>query len=394
LDGLFLALAIGLFSSAAEQERFRAVRTALSLLTLIILLPFLLYLGLGRGLFFYMGLFSPLVLLLRAGDSAYTTSPGLYWSSLLAVHLAGWGILIYTGFRLRRAVTRDNDGRDLLRLSSERNPRAIALGTWQPLKTEATPVEWLVYRRYGVHAGIWALTVVALACNVWIPLVRQARGVPPGAFFLAVASPLGTIAGLVGAAMVAWVASRFFIGTRRSGDLELLLTTPVGAQTVLEDQWRVLKRFFVWPALCLQAPMLPQLLLALSGRHGSAGAGHGVDLLALQALTVANVFFGTAALCWLGLWFGLRARTQAGAIVYTAGLGKGLPTLFALGCSLFSGGPTNARALPQHGILVWWLPQLGALAFYVWLVIAARTSLRAGLAGQPLPTLFETGKSR
>jgi hypothetical protein len=41
LDLLFLALAVGLFSSAAERERFRAVRKSLLILGLIVLIPFL-----------------------------------------------------------------------------------------------------------------------------------------------------------------------------------------------------------------------------------------------------------------------------------------------------------------------------------------------------------------
>src|SRR5580765_5583611 len=45
LDGLFLALVVGLFSSAAEHERFRAVRNALVILVLIVLVPFLAYVG-------------------------------------------------------------------------------------------------------------------------------------------------------------------------------------------------------------------------------------------------------------------------------------------------------------------------------------------------------------
>src|SRR4029077_8052095 len=116
---------------------------------------------------------------------------------------------------------------------------------------------------------------LALACNAWVPLVRQAQGIPTGPFFLAVASPLGTVAGLIGAAMVAWVASRFFVGVRRTGELELLLITPVGAQSVVEDQWRVLKRLFAWPVLCMQAPMLPQFLTGISTLHAGSSLASG-----------------------------------------------------------------------------------------------------------------------
>ena len=264
LDLLFLALVIGLFSSAAERERSRALRRALLLLSLVVVVPFLGYAGWGRGLFFYGGLLSPVVLLIRAGDQPYTTSPWLFWCAFFAVQLLSWGFLVQAGFRLHRAVAIDGglNTERKLRTQEELN-RAVGLGVWQPAKQDVTPVEWLVYRQYGVHAVIWAIGVLALACNAWVPLVRQAQGVSGGPFFLAVASPLGTVSGLIGGAMVAWVASRFFVGVRRTGDLELLLTTPVGAQNIIDDQWKVLKKLFVWPVLCMQAPMLPQFLAGL-----------------------------------------------------------------------------------------------------------------------------------
>jgi hypothetical protein len=257
------------------------------------------------------------------------------------------------------------------------------LGIWQPVKSEASPVEWLVFRQYGVHAGIWALAVLALACNAWVPIVRQAQGIPSGPFFLAVASPLGTVAGLVGATLVAWVASRFFVGVRRSGDLELLLTTPVGARTVVEDQWKVLKRLFVWPVLCMQAPMLPQFLIGLSALHTAAGGATRADLTFLRLLTMANAFIGAAALCWLGLWFGLRARTQAGAIVWAAGLGKAAPSLVALLCSIAAAAPIKPAGAPVGAyVFAWWVPELATTLFYLWLIAFARTNLERDLAGK------------
>jgi hypothetical protein len=389
LDILFLALVVGLFSSAAEHERFRAVRKAMLMLGVLVLVPFFAYVGWGRGLFFYSGLLSPLVLLVRAGDSVYTTSPWPFWLSLLALQAISWMLLFEAGRRLRRAVASDRNlaGR-ASKPTAEAKQRAIGLDVWQPIKEDASPVEWLVYREHGVHAGIWALGVLALACNSWIPLVRQAQGHPSGLFLLAVASPLGTIAGLIGATAVAWVASRFFVGVRQSGDLELLLTTPVGAQTVLDDQWRVLKRVFVWPVLCMQAPMLPQLLIGLSAVDPNLSASVRLSVALLKLVTVLNSFLCASALCWLGLWFGLRARTQAGAIVWTAGLGQGLPSLVTLICSILAASTSSwatRTARPSGYVIGWWLPELLSTVYFLWLIVFARESLRRDLTKRHKP---------
>lgn len=379
LDALFLALVVGLCSSAAERERFRAVRKAVVMLGLFVLVPFFAFVGWGRGAFFYAGLFSPLVLLMRAGDLAYSTSPAPYWASLLAAQLVSWCLLVGAGFRLRRAVASEGDvGRADPPSAPEQVSRAVGLGVWQPVKAEASLVEWLVYRQYGVNAGLWTIGVLALACEAWVPLVRQARGTPSGPFFLAVASPLGTVSGLIGGAVVAWVASRFFVGVRRTGDLELLLTTPVGASSVVADQWRVLKRLFVWPVLCMQAPMLPQFLMGISALRAGSPVAAQPDLTLLKLLTVANTFLGAAALCWLGLWFGLRSRTQAGAIVWTVGLGKGLPSLLSLFCSISGAAmATPLRASISGYVVTWWMPGLMTSVFYLWLIgLAGRNVVR------------------
>lgn len=382
LDALFLALVVGLFSSAVEQERFKAVRKSVILLGSIVLIPFLVYIAWGRGLFFYAGLVSPLILLLRAGDAPYTTSPGLFWASFTVVQGVSWALLAYTASQFRRAVVKDAGGHHVR--APVHNARAVGLGVWQPVKADTPPVEWLVYRQYGIHAGVWALAVLSLACNAWVPVVRRAQGIPSGPFAFAIASPLATVAGLTGAALVAWISSRFFLNVRRSGDLELLLTTPVGAEATVRDQWRVLKRLFVWPALCMQAPMLPQFLMGISALPASAGAVFRMDLLLLKLLTVCNAFFGTAALCWLGLWFGLRARSLGGAIVWTAALGKGLPALLTLACSLLFAGTTTGTTLPEHYVLAWWAPELVSLAYYLALTFVAQRCLAADLNGSPI----------
>jgi hypothetical protein len=385
LDCLFLALSVGLLSSAAESERFRAVRAAVALLGGIIVLPFLSYVGWGHGIYFYAGLLSPLVLLIRAGDMHYRTSPILYWVSLFAIQVVTWALLVYAGWRLRREVTRAGCDRNP---RPRENDRAIGLDVWQPLKTQAPPVEWLVYREYGVPGGLWAVAVLALACNAWVPLVRQAQGIPAGPFFLAVASPLGTVSGLIGAGVMAWVASRFFVGVRNSGDLEMLLTTPVGAQTVLTDQWRVLKRLFVWPVLFMQAPMLPQFLIGISALHADSAAALSPSLVLLKLLTVANSFLGTSAVCWLGLWFGLRARSQAGAIIWTVGLGKGLTSLFELICSIAYPPSSSAPgAIRSQALIGWWIPELVSSLFYIGLVLVARRGLLRGITGKNSITL-------
>jgi hypothetical protein len=168
--------------------------------------------------------------------------------------------------------------------------------------------------------------------------------------------------------------------------LELLLTTPVGADSIVADQWSVLKRLFAWPVLVMQAPMLPQILSALSALPAAASGVTDSGPI-LKLLTLLNTFLGAAALCWLGLWFGLKTRTQAGAIVWSVALAKGLPSLITL-LGVFAGQMT-VSSYGGRGGLLWlfeYVPELLNTLIYLGLIIVARHQLLAALAGaEPLP---------
>lgn len=378
LNLLFFAMVIGLCASAAQRERFRAVRGALLGLGLILFIPFLPFAVGAGGLFHWFSAASPLVSLLWAGEGHYTSSAKFFWGSLATVQIIAWGFLILAGLRLRRAAAHDSFTEGLVAPAAiQKADRAVGLGSWQPSKSDSSPIEWLVFRQYGVNAGIWAMGVLALAYSGWVPLARPPLGVPGAAGSWSFTGAFAVVGGLCGGAVVAWVASRFFVAVRRTGELELLLTTPLGVETLVPEQWNVLKRFFVWPVLVMQAPMLPQILAGLAGSANGASPSWQTSITLFKLLSLANTFLGAAALCWLGLWFGSRARTQAGAIVWTVSLAKGLPALaglFAsvLGANLFaSSGPAAAR---WYSMLPW-IAESATLVYYLWLIAWLRRRL-------------------
>jgi ABC-type transport system involved in multi-copper enzyme maturation permease subunit len=389
LNLLFFALVAGLCASALKRDRFRASRLAVLLVALVVIVPFLVLVVSRQTVSFCFGLLSPLLSEWVAGDTYYSASPRPFWMSLLLLQVAGWALLLGAGLLLRRALSQEGSGQ-ATQIAAEpvEKPQVVGLMSWQPAKDESTPVEWLVYRRFRVGALLWAAALLALAYNGWVPLAQTFGGRRGSLFAWFFAWPFAVTAGLVGGAIVAWVASRFFVAVRRSGDLELLLTTPVGAATIVSDQWSVLKRLFAFPVLVMQAPMLPQLVAAMAAVPGAAlGGSPGASLVLFKVLSLANTFLGVAALCWLGLWFGLKARTQAAAIVWAVGLGKGVPALVTLlGLVLREGLMSASGGLGGGLPVVLWLPEMVNLAFYLWLIGFARRRLLADLANaEPLP---------
>ncbi|HWX18648.1 MAG TPA: ABC transporter permease subunit [Candidatus Binatia bacterium] len=423
LDTLWVALGAGLWASAVQRERFKAARAALVLVLLVLVIPYLVFVILGRGVVHSIGLVSPLVLMVLAGDISYRVSPGEYWTSLVAVHGLAWLLVVGAGVRLRRFVRQEGEpsrslwqrirmwmegavdesltaeiplakGEDRGAVEKDtlentapasiprRDPHALGLWHWQPTRSEATPIEWLVYRQYGLNAGIWSMAVLALAYHGWVPLAQQPVGSLGGSTSLLLSWPPGTAAGLVGAAITAWVASRFFVAGRRSGELETLVTTPLGAATLVAEQWKVLKRLFVWPVLVMQAPMLPRALAIFDPMFGGGGGWPAYNAVA-SLLCIANTFFGAEALCWLALWFGLRARGQAGAIVRTVTVAKGIPCLAAILCAVLCSALAGGSSAGAAGLsaLASPLMDIAILCFYLWLIRFARQRLAGELAG-------------
>jgi hypothetical protein len=131
---------------------------------------------------------------------------------------------------------------------------------------------------------------------------------------------------------------------------------------------------------------LPQILSAFSALPGAPSALSDSGPI-LKLLTLLNIFLGTAALCWLGLWFGLKTRSQAGAIVWSVALAKGLPLLLTL-LAVFAGQmAVNSYGRPGRVFPVFeYVPELLNTMIYLALIILARHQLLAALAGaEPLP---------
>ena len=326
--------------------------------------------------------------MISAGDVAYKASPAFYWASLVAVQGMAGLLLVAASIRLRRAMR--EVGAEVVRppAAPAEAEKTLGLCRWQPVKADASPIEWLVYRQHGVSAGMWAPAVVALAYSGLVFWAHQPFAPAAAASSGLLAWPLGVAAALLGGALVVWIASRFFAGVRRTGDLELLLTTPLGAESILADQWNVLKRLFVRTVPLLQAAMLLPVLGATASTSASPLSGWQAHNTIATLLNLTNTFLGTVALCWLALWFALKARSQAGAIVWTVGLAKGVPCLLSVVgdvlCGLLFGGSGTPPGLP--GVVISWLPEVVILLFYIWLIRLARQRLLETITGnEPRP---------
>jgi MFS family permease len=118
---------------------------------------------------------------------------------------------------------------------------------------------------------------------------------------------------LVPAVLLGLAASRRIADLRRSGALELLLCTPLSGASLTRAEWDVLWHAMRWPLAVLGLLLaLPTALLYMPGSWSPSNVA--TVFLVTQLIGIAKTILTAIATVWLGLWFGLRARTPALAV--------------------------------------------------------------------------------
>lgn len=208
--------------------------------------------------------------------------------------------------------------------------------------------------------------------------------------FFGAFSALSLAATAITGSLFVWAASRFFVEARRTGELEVLLTTPVGAKLIVSAQWDRLKRLALGPVLLILAPLLFQAAIMFSAGYAPSPKAWRIYYGQYILLNSAGTVLSFGALCWLGLWFGLRMGVQGRVILWSVLLVDGLPYVLTLVWPLFyrtfaiwGAGSGNSWFSPPwlFGTLT---PQLARLLLYVWLIRLARSQLSHELTGVAL----------
>jgi hypothetical protein len=352
-DTMILSLAAGLWASAGGHEWRSCARSAAELLLLLIFGPLLL----GALLPFYTHFQpwwpGPLSALVAADDSWYKRSAAPYWISIAVVHAISWLLVIGAGIRLRRALREDDE--------TPANPANFAPKR-KPLAVGDAPLDWLVRRQSGIRTVVWAAALLGSAYHYTFLFgglfVRGILGVYSS-------WGMGLASSVVEGCLLAWAASRFFIEARRAGELELLLTTPEGAKTIVASQWNWLTEVIRWPLLVLVMPLFMRSLI-------------NTQLASFMVFSILNTFVGIVALLRVGMWFGWSERSQARAVVRIVILTKGVPYLVATVGSLVLVGLVRST-INTWFKQVWFTPQLVTLFYYLGLIRWARRRLAGEL---------------
>jgi hypothetical protein len=323
---------------------------------------------------------TPVVLLsaatpaLLSADRTLRGSLNVFWCSLLASHAVGWLLLALAAYRLKR--TMDAPVTVLPVSRSHRSPAnepdlpLVHRRRWVSALDREQPIEWLVYWRQQVKGTVWFIALMALSAGGWVQIVRYANALTGNPIASGVGLPQELGFSIAGAAIVAWMAGRLFVEGRRNGELELVLSTPAGAESLVLEQTTLLGRLFPWPVLLMQVPLLPwalsEPLKASFLVAGEVQNGWALFYPVTLLLQVLNTYLSVQALCYVGVWLSGWGPTRLRSVLWTVLLVKGPAVLLLLmGWGLF--GLTRGEILPRYW-LTWCIPQILVTAFHLFLL--------------------------
>jgi len=379
VNGVFFSLAVGMWVSGLAQSRSNAMRGTLLMIVLFCVLP---RLAMNVGVLFLpqaaiLAAFGPYSTFLLASDKEYLGASSLFWISLVVVHLEAWLLLGWTAvqltvnFRPMDWVPRARR----LPLEPVLKEEAEAMAASRATLLQEDPVCWTVSRVRIQNVLLWLGTILLLLGGTgmsWGLLIAGTRG---SAAAIGAWDSIHLLVSLTGAALLAWAAGRFLFESQRNGELEMLLCTPLGGRDIIGGNWR---------ALCSPlrgAWLLVGFLVLIAILTGTEARGLATFQMAMAPLVR---LMDIIALCWMGMWFGLKAQKPLGIMLWTVGLVVGVPWLvsyvFILGTSLGTRGSWSS--LPPMVFLFWFgawpiLNLAKNAIFIIWAARRLRSDLRA-----------------
>lgn len=342
VNTLFASLALGMLASAVSINSRRAALTAGQLIALLCVgFPFA---GLMISVFSthpfpsICGWATPLGGFSLASDTLYRTVPqgtwfrkfhldnkGLFWLNLAATHAIAWSALGVASLWLPRSWQQYQTVRGGgLRLPG-RSAREAERNTRREL-LDRNPIIWLASREPWKRPLLW-MALLGGACLFLFFGWRFGSSFWDSGTYLVTSI-------LVHFILKAWVASeapRLFARDRRSGAMELYLSTDLTVAQVLHGQIAALLRHF---GAALGIVLLTDVLFLL--KFDVIRSGEGGLWLLFWIIRMGFLALDFFTLCWVGMWLGMVGQGprdgSAGGVLFRVIF---LPWLLAIGGGAF-----------------------------------------------------------
>jgi ABC-type transport system involved in multi-copper enzyme maturation permease subunit len=296
-----------------------------------------------------------------------------YAGSLLAVHAAGWGLLLAAGWRLARSW-QDQPAPATLslkqRLRQWRYGRAAAREAHRRTLLKVNPFFWLAARdRFGPFR-VWLFLGIVASGLVLFQV--STPGVVSGAWLL---TGFFVLCWIVIQSWLASAATETLFRERESGALEFLLCTSITVQEIMRGQWLALHRKFAGPVVLVALSGIAGALWLGRALEGEGWSGASTIVLWLGAMLAVLLCANSIALVWCGMWKGMKGKTQKDAANSAFSTIVLLPVLLVLILLLSDLWFQSMDALPSR-------PFNPLLYLAAWFVLSLLTVVIAGASAR------------
>jgi ABC-type Na+ efflux pump permease subunit len=261
---------------------------------------------------------SPFVLIRFAADSGYSLNETVYWIGVVVLHGLGWLSLLLAAVIVPR--TWQEKAARKSKLSKERVGGAKASperNAERAQMLDKNPIYWLAYsrkfHRYFVYT-FYPTLFITLAAVVWFRMNSSGNAIIFGSSFA-----LFILSSIIFSALASQ-ASRTIAEAKRTGAMELLLSTPLKVDEIISGHWLAIRKIFLAPAIITGLWFAGMIFMA----PGSRGVIIGPVNFFVQFV------LGIFVIGWVGLWMGLSSKTPQRALFRTILFGIIVPSIFCL----------------------------------------------------------------
>lgn len=377
LTGLAVSMACGAYASATAKGAMDAMLKAFLILALFLIAPIVLgfpVMALSNGHLAIPTLFSPLAALVAVPRlSATVYGEPFFWFGQMAILLSSLAFIFATGrvlrinwaseslSNVRRSARKPVDIDDLLHGLGKKFYRLQKL-----VPAAANPLSRSLAARLGLNRWLPVFILIALAGSVLDGVLLVGDAGDLDLFWIG-----HVLLFLASSILFSYVCVQTFAEARASGEIEILMTTPLTDQELIATLWRLFRRLIGWTVSAeLFGILLMNTCLLFSRNLRTLDKVTQAFLEAPVAIIISILFYSATA--WLGMWIGIRSKSTGVAVTkvfLTSALAPvACVTILAMLYFWKLGTVSSLTWLPNLLLAIYWLSLL------VW----ARRKLRRG----------------
>lgn len=334
VETLLFSLSLGMLVSASSRDETAAWVASVALILICAIIPLVI-----RAASFtsvpWIDWVSPSIAFATLREAAYKAQGGAFWKAA-----AGTGMLSLTFVALASWIL-PRAWQDHPRVSSSTRPELPAQPALRMTGADTgvlndNPVIWLTSRRQTrQQVYLWLLVLVCGSLTLFLSFAASGFG----PFIVPLLATL-IVLHVVLAVIVAFKACYTLSEAKNSGALELLFSTPLRPQEIVDGFLMGIKRQFFWPVvvlLAIEVLLLVSRIMSLEDLLGFEALMTSLFGGALLVMFVMDLY----AVAIFGMWTALHAKKPSQAFTRTVTLVLVLPTVLGLCCMV----------LPITGIL-------------------------------------------